>query len=314
MKVAITGGTGFVGSHLLDRLGDDGHEVVPVARGTREPEVDPLERSDTRFVAASVTDGAALREAFAGCDAVAHLAGINHERGAQTYREVHVAGTKSVVEAATDAGVERLALTSYLRARPDCGSGYLESKWAAEEVVRSSDLEYTVVKPGVVYGAGDQMLRGLARSLVTTPVFPGVGLGERRVRPLAVADLVDVLAVALTTDRLSGTTVAVAGPEELPFSGLVRRVGEVIGRRPLIVPTPVPALSASAWLQERVMETPVVSTAGVRMLAEGATEPAPEGVCDPLPDHLRPSRAFSERRIAAGLPRLKPFGLSDLRW
>ena len=313
MKVAITGGTGFVGSHLLDRLHEDGHEVVLVARGAREPAFDARELEGTRFVAASVTDAAALREAFAGCDAVAHLAGINRERGAQTYERVHVAGTETVVEAAADAGVPRLALTSYLRARPGCGSGYLESKWAAEEVVRRSDLEYTVVKPGVVYGPGDQMLRGLARSLVTTPVFPGVGFGERRIRPLAVADLVDVLAVALTTDRLPGATVALAGPEELSFSGLVRRVGDVIGRRPLIVPTPVPALSVSAWLQERVMETPVVSTAGVRMLAEGVTEPAPAGVCDPLPDDLRPSRAFSRERIAAGLPRLERFGLADLR-
>src|SRR5688572_3109148 len=119
MKIAITGGTGFVGRNLAAQLLDGGHEVVVVSRGV-----------DRR-------DPAKLAEAFAGCDGVAHCAGINREIGAQTYQRVHVEGTTNVVNAAKRAGVPRLAMVSFIRARPNCGSGYHESKFAAEEIVRA---------------------------------------------------------------------------------------------------------------------------------------------------------------------------------
>lgn len=311
MRIAITGGTGFVGSHLARRLAGEGHDLVLVARG-----VDERSRTlpdDVRFVAASVTDGERLRDALDGCEAVAHLAGINRERGTQTYENVHVRGTRAVVEAARDAGASTLVLTSYLRARPDCGSGYLESKWAAEEIVRRSGLNYTVLKPGVVYGPGDQLLTQVVRSLVTVPIFPRVGFRPRRIRPLAIADLVDVLEAALVRDRLPEATVPLVGPEELTVEALVERIGDVIGRDPLIVPAPVRLQYATAWLQERVMDRPIVTTAGIRMLVEGAAEPLPADACDPFPADLRPTRAFTADRIEAGLPDLERFGLDDLR-
>lgn len=312
MNVAITGGTGFVGSHLARRIGNAGHDCVLVARGTRDPH-SLLKRDDTRFVAASVTDREALCDAFADCEAVAHLAGINYERGTQTYENVHVTGTRTVVEAAADAGVSKVLLTSYLRARPDCNSGYHESKWEAERIVRESDLEYTVVKPGIVYGPGDQMVWAITRSLATAPVFPRIGFDARWIRPVAIADLVGLLAAATVQDRLSNVTVPVTGPEELTVTEFVDRVGEVIGRTPRFVPLPVWTLSAGARIQTRVMETPIVTRAGVRMLAEGATEPAPARICDPLPDALEPTRDCSLQRIEASVPDSEPLGVDDLR-
>ena len=314
MRIAITGGTGFVGSHLVRRLGDDGHEFVLIARGTDERNHDLLKRQDTELVRASVTDEASVRDALAGCAVVVHLAGINYERGSQTYENVHVEGTRTVVETATDAGVSKILLTSYLRARPDCGSGYHESKWEAEEIVRRSGLEHTILKPGVVYGPGDRMLWGIARSLVTVPIFPRIGFESRSLRPVAIADLVDVLEASIVDDRLSNDTVAVLGPETLTLAEFVDRVGTVIGREPVIVPAPVLTQYVSSWVQERVLEVPIVTAAGVRMLAEEATEPAPKSVCDPLPEALRPTRAVSEERIEVGLPPLDRIGMSDLRW
>ena len=122
MRVAITGGTGFVGRNLAARLGPA--ETVVVSRRT----------------GVSIDDVDALAAAFADCDAVAHCAGINREIGGQTFEHVHVDGTRNVIEAARRAGVRRIVMVSFLRARPDCGSGYHESKWAAEELIRNSRL------------------------------------------------------------------------------------------------------------------------------------------------------------------------------
>jgi len=122
MKVAITGATGFVGSHLSTRLTSEGHEVVHTARR-------------------GLGDVDELTAALAGCKAVAHCAGINREIGDQTYARVHIEGTRNVIAAAKNAGVEKIVLMSFLRARSNCGSPYHESNWDAEEIVRNSGLD-----------------------------------------------------------------------------------------------------------------------------------------------------------------------------
>ena len=336
MKVAVTGGTGFVGRQVAERLRQDGHEVVAVGR-----------------------DGDVDR-AFIGCAVVVHCAGINRELGAQTYRAVHlgytqravllvtadlyvvvpkgfipdvdndslfvqlraaqgtsyyetVGYTQRVVPAARAAGVERIVMLSFLRARPDCGSGYHESKWAAEEIIRGSGLDWTVLKAGVIYGRGDHMLDHLSHAFHTFPVFGLVGLRSRPVRPVAVDDVARILATAAIGDaRLSHRTFAVLGPDELLLSDAVRRVATVVGRHPLFVPLPIVVQGVVAAITEMVMTVPLISRAQVRILAEGIVEPLP--AADRLPVDLLPATPFDEASIRAGLPSPAGFGRRDLRW
>lgn len=311
MKVAITGGTGFVGGHLAERLAAEGHDVVVVARGVDQRARAAITASTpgVTVVAGSVTDPASLERAFHGCDAVAHCAGINREVGTQTYAAVHVAGTRNVVAAAEAAGVRAIALMSFLRARPACGSAYHESKWAAEEIVRGSALQWTVLKPGMVYGRGDHFLDHLSHALETFPFY--VGIGARPVRPLWVGDLVDVLVAALITDRLAGRTVPVLGPTRMGFDEAVRFIGRVMGRRVRNVRLPMAFHELLGWVSERVMTVPLVARAQVRMLREGIVEPvlAP----DRLPDDLVPATAFTAERVRAALPPRGRFTKNDLR-
>ncbi len=314
MKVGITGGTGFIGSHLTRRLVEDGHHVVLVSRGHAN-ETSTLRALDrTEFVTSSISDENSLRTAFADCDHVAHLAGINIERGSQTYDTVHVQGTENVVAAAKDAGVTTMVLSSFLRARPECGSAYHESKWAAEEIVRRSELEYTILKPGITYGRGDHMLSHISRALVTVPVFGLLGRSERRLRPLAIEDLVKCMVAALSESRFTGTTLGIMGPEELTLREIIQRVGDVLDRSPLMVPIPVRAHYGFAWVQERVLDTPLTTATQVTILAEDGTTPAPERVCDPIPEAVRPTQPFSKENIERGLTNPQPYGRSDLRW
>ena len=311
MKIAITGGTGFVGRHLARELVSGGHEVVLVARGVdrRDPTVALLR--GVRTVKAGLAEIERLRAAFAGCDAVAHCAGINRQIGSQTYAAVHVMGTTNVVTAARDTGVPKILMLSFLRARPACGSGYHESKWAAEQLVRTSGLDYTVVKSSMTFGRGDHMLDHLSHLLYTMPIFVTVGLGEKAVRPVAVLDVVKVLIVALTESRLSQKTVALMGPEALRLSEVARRVGSLVGKRFLIVPAPPAINYAVAHIAEWLMKVPLASVAQVRMLDEGLTEPW--GRVDSLPEELLPRTPLSDEVLRAGLPPAGPFTRADLR-
>jgi uncharacterized protein YbjT (DUF2867 family) len=311
MKIAITGGTGFVGRHLARELVRVGHEVVLVARGIDRRDPTVVQLSGVRPVQASLTDIQALRDAFAGCDAIAHCAGINRQIGSQTYAAVHVTGTSNVVTAAKDAGVPNIVMLSFLRARPACGSGYHESKWAAEELVRKSDLDYTIVKASMTFGRGDHMLDHLSHLLYTMPIFVTVGLREKAVRPVAVQDVVKVLMGAVIENRLSRKTVALMGPEALRLSDVARRVGLLIGKRPLIVPAPPAINYAVAYVAEWSMKVPLASVAQVRMLNEGLTEPW--GTVDSLPEDLIPRTPLSDEVLGAGLPPAGPFTRADLR-
>ena len=307
MKIAVTGGTGFIGRHLAQRLAAEGVEVVLLARSDREE----LNGRGMAFVASDLSDPAVLRKAFVGCDAVAHCAGINREIGQQTYRRVHIEGTRSVIEAASAAGVKKVVLMSFLRARPNCGSPYHESKWAAEELIRSSGLDYTIIRASMVYGRGDHMLDHLSHALHTFPLFAMVGLKEKGIRPLAIEDLVDVLRAALVEGRLTRQTVAVTGAEELYLSEAVRRVARVTGRKVRMVRAPVWLHYGLAHFWELTMKTPLVARAQVRILSEGVVESVLP--CDLLPQDLLPRRRFTDDQIRKGLPVAGGFTLRDLR-
>lgn len=291
MKVAITGGTGFVGRHLARELVSQGHEVVLTSRGVNTSSSALLDDPAITLVKAGLGSAAELSEAFAGCEVVAHCAGVNRESGVQTFEVVHVEGTRNVLAACRQARVRKILLTSFLRARPKCGSLYHESKWAAEELVRASGLEYTVLKIGVIYGEGDQFLTHLRKVLSLVPFFGQVGLSSKTARPLAVEDLVKLMLAGLDDPRLKNVTVPVVGPEELSMRELVNRIGEQLKGQPLVIPIPVALHTAAAWLMEQTMKTPLLTTAQVTMLAEGLSEVAPE--CDELAEELRPQTPFS---------------------
>lgn len=311
MRVAITGGTGFVGRHLARVLVARGHQAVLIARGEDVRDESIYKLSKTSFFKSDMSDPQELRRAFLGCHAVAHCAGINREIGAQTYLRVHVAGTNHVVEAARLAGVRKIVLLSFLRARPNCGSAYHESKWAAEEIVRGSGLSYTIFKAGVIYGRGDHMLDHLSHTLYTFPIFGLVGMKEKQIRPVAVEDLVTVIIASFRDARLANKTLGITGPEEFALSEVVSRVAQAIGKHPLYLPTPLAIQKVVAWVAERTMKIPLLSLAQLRILSEGIVEALP--ACDALPADLLPATRFTAEQIENGLPEPGPFGLRDLR-
>jgi len=215
MKIAITGGTGFVGRYLVRDLTNDGHHIVLIARGEDRRDQAVRQLPDVEFVATGTDDTDRLAQAFTGCASVAHCAGINREIGFQTYQRVHVQGTQNIIVAAKRVGVQKIVLLSFLHARPACGSPYHETKWQAEELIRGSGLDYTIVKAGMIYGKGDHLLDHLSHTLRTVPIFASVGLRERTVRPVAGEDVVTVLRVALVKNRLSRSRRSVCCPKGL---------------------------------------------------------------------------------------------------
>src|SRR5262245_8309039 len=311
MKVAITGGTGFVGKNLAKKSLQHGHEVMLISRGVHQCESAFRSSSRVSFTISDLQDRSVLAKAFEGCDTVAHCAGINREIGLQTYKTVHIRGTRNVVDAARRACVSKVVLLSFLRARPNCGSPYHESKWAAEKIARGSGLDYPIFKSGMIYGLGDHMLDHLSHAFHTIPLLATVGYRTKSVRPLAIEDLVRPLVAAIEEKRMSRQTVAITGPEELSLADAAQRVASVLQRKILIFPAPVVFHQLLATLCELTMKVPLVSRAQVRILLEGMTQSWEE--CTKLPPDLQPTTGFTAEQIRKGLPEPAPFSLHDLR-
>jgi uncharacterized protein YbjT (DUF2867 family) len=264
VRVAITGGTGFVGSNTARALLGAGHEVVLVARGSRR--VAP--RDGLTVVRADVIAGTGLADAFAGCDAVVHLTAVIREKGKQTFDAVIRRGTEHVVAAAKDAGVAHLLYFSAIGADPDPHFPYHYAKWMAEQAVRASGVGFTILRSSLIFGPGDGFfttLCGLVRYSI--PVVPIAGDGGALFQPISIDDVVRCIVMSLERGP-SMSTIEIGGPEMLSYEGIVDIIHDAIGAGMRIkVHVPVPALMPVAAVMDKVLPNPPVTPAQLRMLA-----------------------------------------------
>ena len=176
MKIFIAGGTGFVGGHLVRALLKNGHSVRTLVHGrsTNSGEVEQIAGDVTRFET--------LEQGLSGCDAVINLVGIIREfpsRGI-TFERLHVQATANLLAAAASNGIRRYLQMSALGSRPAAVSGYHQTKWRAEELVRGSGLDWTIFRPSLIFGPHDAFINMLAVQLRLAPIMPVIGSGSYR--------------------------------------------------------------------------------------------------------------------------------------
>ncbi len=270
MRVLVTGATGFVGTEVCKRLVADGHEVTGLSRSGRggAPSV--------RQVKGDVTSGAGLSSAIAGTDAVVHLVGIIREGGGLTFMDVHVTGTQNVITAMREAGVRRLIHMSALGARPDAASDYQSSKATAEQLVADSDLAWTIMRPSLIFGVGDDFFGNTLRNLVRLPpVVPVVGTGEYRFRPISIADVATAFSKALELPETEGRRFDLTGPREYTLRELLLLVRAELGLKKPLVNVPLPLMRLGTQLFRLLPNPPITRDELLMLLAGNTGEPEP---------------------------------------
>jgi NADH dehydrogenase len=264
--ILVTGGTGFVGSHLVARLVQAGEQVRALAR-TR------VEISGVEVVVGDVRDLSAVTAAVRDCQAVIHLVGIVREIGEATFQRVHVDGTRTVVQACVEAGVGRLLHMSALGARPGARSTYHRTKWEAEELVRRSGLQATIFRPSVIFGAGSGFLAELRRLVHRGPVIPIAGNGMALLQPIWVEDVISCFVGALAKPETAGQAYHLGGPEVFGFEEMVDLVAAAEGIRKPRLHLPVLWLRPLAAVLGRLTPRFPLTSDQLTMLLE-------DGVCD----------------------------------
>lgn len=228
-RIFVTGATGFVGHAVVRALVGHGFLVRCLVRPGSEAALKGFESIDR--VPGDVLEPDKLAASIEGCGAVVNLVGIIREHRARgiTFDRLHTQATANMVAVTHEAGVTRYIQMSAVGTRPGAASRYHQTKWQAEEVVRASALDWTIIRPSLIYGPGDEFVSALARMIRRLPAVPVLGDGQYRVQPVAVEHVAEAFARALRLPAATAQTYEIGGPEPCRFVDLLDLIGAALG-------------------------------------------------------------------------------------
>ena len=276
MKIALFGGTGFVGSYVVDALCAAQHEVSLLVRPGSEHKI----RSETiwRITPGDLNDDAALDEAVLGCDAVIYCVGLLREFPKRhiTFENTQYNGVVRAAAAAKRANVQRFILITANGIKMP-GTPYQETKLRAEEHIKASGLDTTIFRPSVIFGDPKgtmEFATQLYRDMVASPL-PALGFfsgfspnnGKILMSPAYVGDVAAAICNSLEQKSTIGKTFMLGGPETLSWPEMIRRIAAAANRRKWILPVPIGSMKLAASLLDWIPFFPVTRDQLI-MLAE----------------------------------------------
>ena len=265
--ILVTGGTGFVGRALIPRLVEGGGEVRCLIRPSK---ISPrLPKQVAVQVAVSpITDFRGVRAAMVGVDTIIHLASAEWHGRRGNLEKVDIEGTRKILEAAAEAGVRRIFYLSHLGADKQSAFAVHRTKGRVEEMIRHSNIPYTIFRSALLYGEEDAFANALAMALATVPgVFLMPGDGRMLVQPLWVEDLVTCIEWGLDDPANVNQTLTLGGPEFFTFEQIVKLVMQATGMQRAAIRVGMPYLRWGARMLETLLPRSPLTTRWLDHLA-----------------------------------------------
>ncbi|KQR53208.1 complex I NDUFA9 subunit family protein [Brevundimonas sp. Leaf168] len=239
--VTLFGGSGFIGSQAVRALARRGWRIrVAVRNPVLAIEIQPLgDPGQIQFMRCDITNSSDVAQAVRGADAVVNLVGVLHDAGGKRgFDAVHTEAAKTIAEAAKAAGVQRLVQISAIGADAASPSAYGRTKAQAEAAVRAVYPDAVILRPSLVFGAGDSFLNRFAAMAMMAPALPLIGGGETRFQPVYVGDVAEAIARGVTRANAAGRTYELGGPSLYTFREVLELVRRETGRHRMLVPVP----------------------------------------------------------------------------
>ena len=305
--VTVFGGSGFVGSQVVQALAKRGWRVrIACRRPDRAWKLQTAGHvGQFQSVRCDVTRPEDVAAALRGADAAINLVGILYESGRRTFEAMHTEASRTIAKACAAASVGRLVQVSAIGANPESDSGYARSKAAAEMAVREAKPDAVVIRPSIVFGAGDGFLNKFAAMASMAPALPLIGGGQTKFQPVYVADLAEAIARATAGREAAGRTFELGGPAVMTFEDVLKLIRRETYRGFGLVPLPffaARAIGSLAQLTALVGIAPVLTHDQVVMLesdnvvADGAEGLAALGIEPTGIEAIAPSYLWRYRR------------------
>src|SRR3954471_16491272 len=286
MRVLVTGGTGVIGQAAVTEILAAGHTVRLLSRNAAQDARQwPV---GVESWPASVGEHDELRGCAEGCDLVVHVAGIVEESPPATFESVNVEGTRAIVREAERCKVGRFIFVSSLGAEAG-ESPYHRSKRRAEDIVRNFAGGWIILRPGNVYGPGDEVVSLLLNMVRTLPVIPVIRSGAEKFQPIWVGDLAAAIMTAVNRPDLHGRVLDLAGSDQTSINDVLTRLAEITGRNPARVPIPSFIASAGASIAGMLGAKLPINESQLTMLSEENVIKVPGGNALTAVLHITPT-------------------------
>jgi len=263
-RVCIIGGSGFIGRSLAQRLGMHGFQVTIPTRKLARQQPSMIVQPWVDLRESRLDDPEAIQQLIAGHDAVINMVGILHG-SRQDFERAHTELSARIVAACRQAGIQRLLQVSALGSSAQSPSDYQQSKAAAEQFVMRSSLDWTVLRPSVVFGRGDRFLTLFAQLCRQLLLIPLAG-ANCQFQPIWVEDVAQAIEAALCNPASIGQTLELAGPTRYTLRQLVEYVGQLSGHPRRVIALPQPLALLQATLMECLPGAPLMSRDNLRAL------------------------------------------------
>jgi NADH dehydrogenase len=264
----ITGATGYIGRHLVSGLVERGeHPRCLVRNVQRAKNILPAEKVE--LVPGDTTQPASLEAAVRGIGTIVHAAFItaDHKQStANEYEKTNVEGTANLIRAAKAAGVQRTVEISGLGTKPDKPGSYMQGRYLAEKMLIDSGLNWTIIRPSVLFGKDAPFIKGLVDLIHTAPVLPLIGGGKTMFQPIYVEDVVSVIIKVLEDPaRTNGHIYTIGGPAYYSFSQVFDILLNAMHTNRLKVYAPTPLVGVGAAVMQAVLPKPPLTTAAMSL-------------------------------------------------
>jgi uncharacterized protein YbjT (DUF2867 family) len=266
--ILVTGGTGFVGGHVVHELRGRDLSVRCLVRDARNAA--KLSSWGCELVEGDVTDPASLARAATGADCVIHLVAIRQGKPEQ-FRQIMVEGTRDLLGAANEAGVRRFVHMSALGTTEQTKDSvpYFGAKWETEQLVRSAGIPYVLFRPSFVFGSDGGILPTFVKLAKLAPVTPIIGSGQQRIQPIWADDIAKYFGDAVERADVTGRTYEVGGPDVVTWNEFWERLKGIRNMRRPSIHVPVALMKVNALVTERLPGNIPLTRDLLKMLEHG---------------------------------------------
>ncbi len=268
--ILITGATGYIGHHVVSRLVARGDRPRCLVRDRqRATHILPVDKVDLVYGVTTQVD--TLEAAVQGVETIVHAAFLTADRKeapGNQYEETNVVGTHNLIKVAQDAGVKRIIEISGLGTKPDKPGSYMQGRYLAEKLVMESRMQWTIIRPSVLFGKGAPFIKGLVELIQTAPVLPLIGGGKTMFQPIYAEDVISVIIAVLDNpERVTEKIYTIGGPEYYSFSQIFDELLQAMHKKRFKIYAPRSLVGIGAAALEAMLPKPPLTKAAMALFS-----------------------------------------------